>query len=67
MSDRYIPKLESLADAAKALPDPETWRESTYSVPLNDERLIKFKRIRFKDRNGRVVNKWVHEGKVRVN
>jgi|TARA_B110000438_G_scaffold302356_1_gene359795 hypothetical protein len=66
MSDRYIPRIEVVANAAKELPDPMTWRDQTYKVPLNDERLIEFQRIKFKDRKGRVASKWIYDGKVRV-
>lgn len=66
MPARYIPRLEAVATAAQELPNPAHWRDDTYKVPINDERLIEFQRIKFKDRSGRVASKWVYDGKVRV-
>lgn len=66
MSDRYIPRLEVVAKASKALPDPDHWRELSYKVPINDDRLIEFQRVKFKDRKGKVASKWVYDGKIRV-
>ena len=63
---RYIPKLESLAAAARELPKAEDWRSDTFHVSLNDDRLLEFKRIKFKGTLGRTVYKWVYSGKVRV-
>lgn len=63
---RYIPKLESIALASRELPDADSWRSDTYHVSLNDERLLEFKRVKFKAALGRTAYKWIYEGKVRV-
>ena len=65
-NQRYIPKLETVAAAAEKLPSADDWRSDTYHVPLNDERLLEFRRVKFKGPLGRTVYKWIYEGKIRV-
>lgn len=65
-SNRFIPSLEMLARAAQDLPDAESWRSDKYHVSLNDDRLLEFKRVRFKGKLGAINYKWVYNGKVRV-
>ncbi|MFP4281045.1 MAG: hypothetical protein ACLFR7_07820 [Opitutales bacterium] len=67
MPARYIPTLDAVAQAARELPEPSTWRSDTYQVPLANERLIEFRKVKFKRRDGGSVQKWVHDGKVQVN
>ena len=64
---RYIPKLETIASAAAQLPDAESWRSDTFHVSLNDERLIEFRKVKFKGTLGRASYKWIYDGKIRVN
>jgi len=63
---RYIPKLETVAAAAEKLPNADEWRSDTYHVSLNDERLIEFRKVKFKGSLGRATHKWIYSGKVRV-
>lgn len=64
---RYIPKLETVAAAAAELPDADSWRSDTFHVSLKDERLLEFRRVKFKGTLGRASFKWIYDGKIRVN
>jgi hypothetical protein len=63
--ERYIPSLHTIQQAADSLPPAQGWRADSYSVPVNDERLIEFRRIKFKTRDGK-TERWVYDGKVLV-
>jgi hypothetical protein len=63
---RYIPKLETIAAAAEKLPKADDWRSDTFHVTLQDERLLEFRKVKFKGTLGRTVQKWIYEGKIRV-
>ena len=66
-SRRYIPKIESVQKAAEELPDPESWRSDTFHVPLKDEHLLEFKRVKFRGKLGGATYKWIYDGRVQVN
>ena len=63
--ERYIPSLQTVQQAAESLPPAQGWRADTFSVPVNDERLIEFRRIKFKTRD-RKAERWVYDGKVLI-
>jgi hypothetical protein len=63
--ERYIPSLKTIKQAAESLPPALTWRADTFSVPLRDERLIEFRKIKFKTKDGK-ADRWIYEGKVMV-
>ncbi len=62
---RYIPSLRTVRHAAESLPPADTWRAETFSVPLKDERLIEFRKVKIKSKQGTQLA-WIYEGKVRV-
>lgn len=62
---RYIPSMASVKEAAAALPPVETWRAGTFSVPLENNKTIEFRKIPFKS-NGRKTHRWVYDGKIMV-
>ncbi|MEY3000527.1 MAG: hypothetical protein RL648_741 [Verrucomicrobiota bacterium] len=63
--ERYIPSIRTLKKAAESLPPAQTWRADTVQVPVNETRLIEFKKIRFKTKEGK-TDRWVYEGKLIV-
>lgn len=63
--ERYIPSIRTVRKAAESLPDADSWRSETYHVPVKDERLIEFRKVKFKSREGKQVS-WMYEGKVIV-
>lgn len=63
--ERYIPSIRTLKKAAESLPPAQTWRADTVQVPVHEDRLIEFKKVRFKTKEGR-SDRWVYEGKLIV-
>lgn len=63
--DRYIPSLRTVKKAAESLPPAQGWRADTYQVPLNDERLIEFRKVKFKAKEKK-NDRWIYEGKIIV-
>lgn len=63
--ERYIPSMRTLKLAAESLPPAQTWRADTVQVPVHEDRLIEFKKIRFKTKEGKTA-RWVYEGKLIV-
>ncbi len=65
MSDRYIPSIQRVSEAAKELPNANTWREETYQVRISATRSITFRRVKFKVSGGKEY-RWIFEGKIRI-
>jgi len=63
--ERYIPSIRTVKKAAESLPPVETWRTDTFQVPVKDDRLIEFRKIKFKAKD-RKADRWIYEGKVVV-
>lgn len=63
--DRYVPSLKTVKAAAESLPEAMHFRGDVYHVPVKGERLIEFKKVRFKTREGR-HDRWIYEGKLIV-
>lgn len=63
--ERYIPSMRIIKKAAESLPPAQTWRADTVHVPVNENRVIEFKKVRFKNKDGR-TDRWVYEGKIIV-
>ena len=63
--ERTIPSLRTVKKAAESLPSAETWRSETIQVPVSDDRLIEFRRIKLKAK-GCKGDRWVYDGKVIV-
>lgn len=63
--NRYVPSMSTLEKAAESLPDANHFRGETYQVPLESGRLIEFRKIRFKTREGKNA-RWIYDGKVIV-
>lgn len=63
--ERYIPSLRTVKKAAESLPAVETWRADTFQVPIKDERLLEFRKIKFKVKD-RKADRWVYDGKIIV-
>lgn len=63
--ERYIPSIRTVRKAAESLPPVETWRSDTFQVPVENERLIEFRKTRFKAKD-RKTDRWVYEGKMVV-
>lgn len=69
MSDRFLPSLSQINEAAKELPDPELWPEKEYSVPISGNSKLyelTFRRIPFRDKEGNKTHRWIYEGKMLV-
>lgn len=65
MSDRYIPSIQRVGEAAKELPNANTWKEETYQVKVSASRSITFRRVKFKVSGGKEF-RWIFEGKIRL-
>lgn len=63
--ERTIPSLRTVRKAAESLPPIDTWRAETIQVPVKDDRLIEFRKIKLKAK-GRTGERWIYDGKVIV-
>ncbi len=68
MSERFVPNLKQVEQAAQQLPDAEIWPEDEFLVPLDShtDRQLTFRRIRFNSRSQGKTYRWVYDGKVLV-
>lgn len=63
---KFIPNLTQLQNAAKELPDAQTWNEDTYLYTFsekNEQRQITFNRLSIQRGDSR-IKRWIYEGKV---
>lgn len=63
--NRFIPSMRMIREAAESLPEPAQWRADTYQVPMGEERLIEFRKVRIKTREGK-RERWIYDGKLFV-
>lgn len=66
MSNRFLPSLKQIRDAAAQLPDPEKWPDEVYLVPVkgpNKTNNLEFRRVRLSE-SGNRKERWVFEGKI---
>lgn len=63
-SEKFIPLSETVMTAAKSLPHAHSFRADVYHVPVADSRLIEFRKIKFRNRKGEKVLRWIYEGKI---
>lgn len=68
-SQRFIPSFAQLQEAAASLPDPMSWEADSYVVRIAGRRRgyrLEFRRIRYRNRDGRKIYRWIYEGKVQA-
>jgi hypothetical protein len=63
-SEKFIPMGDTVMMAAKSLPPAHSFRADVFHVPVADSRLIEFRKIKFRNRKGEKVLRWVYEGKI---
>jgi len=63
--NRYIPSMRTVREAAQSLPEPKNWRAETYQVPMGEERLIEFRKVPIKTKEGK-KDRWIYDGKLFV-
>ena len=63
--DRYVPSMRTVKVAAESLPDALHFREDTFQVAADNGRTIRFRKIRFKTKEGS-NSRWIYEGKLIV-
>ncbi|MGF1450437.1 MAG: hypothetical protein ACFB21_00005 [Opitutales bacterium] len=69
MSSRFVPSIRQLETAAEMLPNPDSWPDDVYVVPIGKserQRLLTFRRVEFNQRDGEVAQRWLYEGKVLI-
>lgn len=62
--EKFIPMSDTVMTAAKNLPPAHSFRADVYHVPVADSRLIEFRKIKFRNRKGQKVLRWVYDGKI---